>query len=234
MSAIGSILFLALLVLVPLLMVLLLFWRAISRRRINRIWKKADRSGVFRVVPESSGERASLEQLLEQGPLAHAGGFSHRISHARVGTVAGSRVWVAYVESGGAGVPGQRQSRKRFITLVQAPGFARDLVLQRPAAGRLGSAIVEQIGGFRSPAEEQLAAFRTNDPAALSAQNLGARADLLLDLLSPGDTLALTGDSASHIRPGDNEFHRAAVARYLGASASRAEAILRLRTQSAS
>ncbi len=228
MAEIGSIVFLAFIVLVPLAMVLLLIFRGVSRLGVNSVWRRPDPAGVFRFVSESDSEFAELEDLLDRGPLAHMTGFQHQVTHARAGTVAGARIWVCFVKSVGKGVPGQKQTRARFITMVHGPQFGEELVLQRPAGGRLGIALVERLGGFQQPTEPGLAAYRTNAPGLVTERGLARHAPVLDRLLRPGDTLVLAGNIASHVRPAGNEFHRRAISRYLSEASDRATAMAAL------
>lgn len=229
METVGSLIFIAFFVLMPLAMVVLLVVLLVKRRDVTRTWRETGERIGFGFLEPDSSERARFADRLGETLFTLHPRSDHSITHALAGEVDGHEAWVAYAQTVNNATAGQRHAVTRMTTCVAAPGLAQILLIARPATSRLGASLLEHASGLERPESERWSWALTNAPTALDDLDPGAATmDEVRSLLRPGDSLAVFPDLLVHLLQLDNSIHTGAIGSYIEETPARARALIGL------
>ncbi|MFW6259974.1 MAG: hypothetical protein ACOC6J_00170 [Spirochaetota bacterium] len=226
METVGSLIFLAFLVLLPLAMVVLLVVLLVKRRDVARTWRESGaRIGFAFLEPDSPGRARFADRIGETLFTLHPRS-DHDITHALEGEVDGHGAWVAYAQTVNKAAANQRHAVTRMTTCVAASGLDEILLVARPTNARLGASLLEHAGGLVRPDSERWSWAITNDPAILDDLDPATTTmDALRSLLQPGDSLVVFPELLVHLRQLDNSLHTGAIGSYIEETPARARAL---------
>lgn len=229
METVGSLIFLAFLVLLPLAMVVLLVVLLVKRRDVARTWRTSGAQIGFALLEHDSPARARFADRLGETLFTLHPRSDHSITHALAGEVDGHEAWVAYAQTVNKAAVGQRHAVTRVTTCVAAPGLDEILLVARPTNTRLGASLLEHAGGLERADSDRWSWALTNDPAILDDLDPGATTmDALRSLLQPGDSLVVFPELLVHLRQLDNSIHSGAIGSYIEETPERARALVGL------
>ena len=229
METVGSLIFIAFFVLLPLAMVVLLVTLLIKQREVTRTWKESGAQIGFAFLEPDSPARARFADRLGGTLFTLHPRSDHTITHALEGEVDGHETWVAYAQTVQGAAANQRHAVTRMTTCVSASGLDEILLVARPTNTRLGASLLEHTGGLERAGSERWSWALTNEPATLDDLDPGATTmDALRSLLEPGDSLVVFPELLVHLRQLDNSIHAGSIGSYIEETPARARALVGL------